>query len=79
MRSLVLTLLGLISLLLLGMKSAWGWVVGLVDEVVWIAYAVLTRQWAFIASALAYGVFYTRGLLLWRASLRQPVPTMEDR
>jgi hypothetical protein len=62
---------GLVGLYLAGRRSYWGWVVGLLDEVLWIVYAVNTRQWPFCLSALAYGWVYGRNLRSW---LRDPPP-----
>jgi hypothetical protein len=56
---------GLIGLYLAGRNNYWGWALGLVDEALWIVYAVSTRQWAFCLSALAYGWIYFRNLRAW--------------
>lgn len=65
--SMVLAALGLISVLLAGMKLAVAWVVGIANEVLWIVYGATTGQWAFCLSAVAYGVVYARNLRRWRA------------
>jgi uncharacterized Tic20 family protein len=52
--SLALTLLGIGSLLLVPKSPLIGWVVMIVDEVVWIIYSIATRQYPFILSAVAY-------------------------
>lgn len=66
---------GLVGLYLAGRNSAWGWALGLVDEALWIVYAISTRQWAFCLSALAYGWVYGRNLRAWRRSPpRRPAP-----
>jgi hypothetical protein len=64
--SVALASLGLCGLLLVGLRSSWGWIVGIADEALWIAYGVATGQWAFVVSAVAYGVVYARNLRAWR-------------
>lgn len=63
--SVLLTVVGVTGLWVAGRKSAWGWAIGLAAQVLWIAYAVATYQWGFIASALCYGVVYARNAWHW--------------
>jgi nicotinamide riboside transporter PnuC len=65
--SVLLTVVGVTGLWIAGRRSAWGWVVGLAAQVLWIAYAIATRQWGFIGSALAYGFVYGRNAHRWRS------------
>src|SRR6266540_4596118 len=64
--SVALSGLGLVGLGLAGRRSYWGWVLGLVDEALWVAYAIHSRQWAFCVSALAYSWVYACNLRAWR-------------
>lgn len=64
--SVILATVGIFGLYIAGRKLWWGWLVGLGAQVLWIGYAVATRQWGFIASALAYGWVYGRNALAWR-------------
>ena len=62
--SMVLATVGLVSLYLTG-KPRWrriGWYVGIVDEIIWCAYAAATAQWAFFVSATAYAWVYANHL-----------------
>jgi hypothetical protein len=44
-----------------------GWLIGLAQEFLWIAYSVITRQWGFLASAFAYGFVFARNYVkAWR-------------
>jgi hypothetical protein len=52
----LLTAVGVLGLYLAGRRSPWGWAVGLGAQGLWLAYAVATTQYGFIASALAYGL-----------------------
>lgn len=60
-----LAAIGITGLWLAGSGRKSGWVVGIAVQVLWIAYAVVTAQWGFIASALAYGTVNTRNLVRW--------------
>lgn len=62
----ILTAIGATGLLLAGKKVPWAWLVGLGAQVLWVAYAVATRQWGFLASAFIYGSVYLRNHLLWQ-------------
>lgn len=63
--SYILTAVGVTGIWLAGRKSTWGWAIGLGAQVLWIAYAIATRQWGFIVSALVYGSVYARNWLRW--------------
>ena len=64
--SIVLAAVGIFGLYIAGRKLWRGWLVGLGAQALWIGYAVVTRQWGFIASALAYGWVYGRNARAWR-------------
>ena len=63
----LLAAVGITGLVLAGRRQAIGWAVGLAAQAAWIAYALATRQWGFIASAAAYGAVYARNWWTWRA------------
>lgn len=62
----LLALLGLFGLWLAGNRNMWAWRIGIAVQVLWVAYALTTRQWGFIASALGYAGVNLRNLLKWR-------------
>lgn len=62
----VLTAVGVFGLWLAGRKDWRGWLVGLAAQILWIAYAIVSRQWGFILSALVYGAVYLKNMLAWR-------------
>jgi hypothetical protein len=66
----ILTVIGATGLLLAGKKVTWAWLVGLGAQVLWIAYALATKQYGFLASAGIYGAVYLRNHMLWRAEVR---------
>ena len=63
-----LAALGVTCLYFISRKSTRtiGWAGALGIQGIWIVYAIVTRQWGFIASAVAYGLMYGKNLLAWR-------------
>jgi hypothetical protein len=61
----LLTAVGVTGLILAGRNLWWAWLIGLGAQVLWIAYAIVTRQWGFIASALIYGTVYVINTRRW--------------
>lgn len=69
----LLAAIGVTGIALAGRKAApWiGWTIGLTAQLLWVAYALVTGQYGFLASALAYGTVY--GLNVRRAlAARRP-------
>ena len=64
--SYVLAAIGVAGIFFVGRKTVWGWLVLLFNEVLWIAYALVTDQYGFILSAIAYAIVYIKSYLLWR-------------
>jgi nicotinamide riboside transporter PnuC len=76
MWSWVLAVIGVTGIFFVGRKTIWGWHILLINETLWITYAVITKQYGFIFSALAYGVVYVKSYLLWRREdEKDPVST----
>ena len=67
--SFVLAAVGVLGLYVAGRRLWWGWAIGLGAQSLWVVYAIATRQWGFIASAIAYGCVYTRNAVAWRRQL----------
>lgn len=68
--SFVLATVGITGLWIAGRKNAWGWAVGLAAQFLWFAYAIVSVQYGFIASALAYGFVYGKNFISWRREVR---------
>lgn len=66
MWSWVLATIGVLGIYFVGRKTVWGWLVLLVNEVIWIVYALTTKQYGFIVSAIAYAIVYVRSFIHWR-------------
>ncbi len=73
----LLTAVGVTGLFLAGSKRKLGWAIGLGAQVLWIAYALVTVQYGFLASAFAYGFVYARNWLRWRHEQRALTPEAE--
>lgn len=56
----------LLGMWLIGQKKSIGWIVGLVNQVLWITFAVMFEAWGLLPLSLALIVIYTRALLAWR-------------
>jgi hypothetical protein len=66
MWSYVLAVIGVTGIFFVGRKTIWGWLILLLNECIWIAYAIATSQYGFIFMATAYSVVYIKSYLLWR-------------
>lgn len=66
MWSWILAAVGVFGIYFVGKKTIWGWLILLANEVIWIVYAVSTKQYGFIVSAIAYGIVYVRSFIHWR-------------
>lgn len=63
--SVVLTAIGATGIYLTTRKLWAGFAVGLAVQVLWMTYAVVTKQWGFIGSAVIYGWVNFLGLRRW--------------
>lgn len=61
-----LGIVGVTGIFLVGRKTIWGWLVLLLNECLWIAYALITDQYGFMAMAIAYGIVYIKSYFGWR-------------
>jgi nicotinamide riboside transporter PnuC len=71
MWSYVLAVIGVAGIYFVGRKTIWGWLVLLFNETLWITYALITKQYGFILSALAYAVVYIRSFMHWNREDKQ--------
>lgn len=62
----LLMVVGVAGMYTAGRRLWWGWLIGIGGEVLWLAYAISTRQWGFIPFAIAYGVVYAKNARDWR-------------
>lgn len=62
----VLSCIGVTGLLLVGRKHWWAWCITALNEVLWIVYALVTRQYGFIFGAIAYISVHAHNARKWR-------------
>lgn len=68
--SLALAAIGIAGLYLAGKNNYWGWGIGLAAQLLWIIFALVTAQYGFILSALAYGFVYGKNFLDWKPKIK---------
>lgn len=73
--SYVLGAIGILGIYLAGKRNLWGWAIGLGAQGLWLIYAIVTAQYGFIFTAVAYAAIYGRNWWLWShpKSLEEPV------
>lgn len=64
--SIALAAVGILGIYLAGSKNLLGWLVSFAAQGAWIVFALVTGQYGFILSAVAYGWVYGRNYLRWR-------------
>lgn len=69
--SIILASVGILGIYLAGSKNLWGWAVSFSAQAAWMVFAITTKQYGFILSALAYGWVYSRNYLKWRSDQRK--------
>lgn len=76
----VLATIGVAGIYFVGRKTIWGWLVLLFNELLWIGYALNTKQYGFIFSALAYAIVYIRSYIHWSKEKVNdlPIPGIND-
>lgn len=70
----VLAIIGVAGIYFVGRKTIWGWLVLLFNEALWITYALITDQYGFIFSALAYAIVYIRSYIHWSKEKVNDIP-----
>jgi hypothetical protein len=73
MWSWILAAIGVTGIFLVGRKTIWGWLILCVNECLWIAYALATDQYGFIAMAVAYAAVYIKSYIHWKRDERLEV------
>jgi hypothetical protein len=66
MWSWILAVLGITGIFLVGRKTIWGWLVLCANEILWVTYAIVTKQYGFIAMAIAYVLVYLKSYIHWK-------------
>jgi hypothetical protein len=61
----ILAVIGVTGIFLVGQKTIWGWLVLTTNELLWIGYALSTKQYGFIIMAMAYMAVYIKSYREW--------------
>lgn len=69
--SLFLAVIGIVGIYLAGSKNKYGWIVSFSTQIAWFIFAIVTKQYGFILSAVAYGWVYARNYLKWRKDKKE--------
>lgn len=62
----ILTAIGCTGIWLAGRNDPRGWLLGVCAQVVWMTYAIVTKQYGFCVSAVFYGYFQGKNYLKWK-------------
>lgn len=73
--SIALSVIGIAGIFIAGRKNSLGWFIGLSAQLLWIIFAIVTKQYGFILSALAYGWVYGTNWMKWRKEKRESATT----
>lgn len=63
--SYLLSIISLVTLWLIGNKNKAGFILGLLNQVLWIWYALMLKQYGLLVGVIAYAVIYIRNLIKW--------------
>ena len=61
----LLSIISLVTLWLIGNKNKAGFILGLLNQVLWIWYALMLKQYGLLVGVIAYAVIYIRNLIKW--------------
>lgn len=63
----LLSALTLISLYLAGDRNPMGWLVGLINQALWLVWILLTQTWGLLPMNLTLWLVFTRNYFKWRS------------
>jgi hypothetical protein len=66
MWSWVLAIVGCTGIFFVGKKTLSGWLILMLNECLWLIYAITTRQYGFILASVGYGAIYIKSYSEWR-------------
>ena len=64
----VLATVGVTGMVIAGRNIWWGWALNLGNELLWIIFAVVTKQYGFILMAVGYGAVYAHNAHNWKGN-----------
>jgi len=63
---LALSFLTLYAMWQIGNKRVFAWVIGLINQGLWVTFIVLFDAWGLLPLSIALTIVYARNLILWR-------------
>lgn len=73
----ILTGIGVTGWYLAGRRNRWGWAIGILVQILWFAYAIVTGQYGFIVGSLLYGAVAAKNFRAWTLEARRPAADPE--
>lgn len=63
--SYILTAIGVTGFFLAGKKVWWCWYLNIANQVIWLAYSLITEQYGFLAGVVVYTWVFVKNAILW--------------
>jgi hypothetical protein len=61
----ILSATSCLMLWMMGNKSKWGPRLGIANQILWMVYAILIKQYGLIPGVIAYTIIHIRNLIQW--------------
>jgi len=61
----ILAALGVATVFFAGRRKWWAWPIGILAEILWVYYSIISEQYGFIVAAVAYFIVYYRNTRKW--------------
>lgn len=68
----ILTIVGVTGFYFVAQKKWWAWFINIGCQFLWLAYALITEQYGFIAASAIYFVVFSRNAYKWTREHRDP-------
>lgn len=67
----VLTLVGLAGFYFAGRKVWWAWYINIANQILWLAYSIVTQQWGFLVGVFFYTAVFVKNAYEWTQEHQQ--------
>ena len=61
----ILSATSVAMMLLMGNRNKWGPRLGLINQILWLVYAISLKEWGLIPGVIMYTIVHTRNLIKW--------------
>ena len=62
----ILAIIGSGGIFVVGKKNVWGWLILMLNELLWTVYALVTKQYGFLVAVVLYSAAYIKSYREWR-------------